>query len=86
MLKGVESLYLVSVLNYVFDLSDSKNVVKDKTMQFLKDAFPDFNTESILDYFFEDSDSTNELIQEYENKIHRYEYEQAMRGSGMFGF
>ena len=71
LLKCAASLYLVSVLNYVFDLSDSKIVVIDKTMQFLQDAFPDFNTESILDYFFEDSDSTNELIQEYEDKAHR---------------
>ena len=69
---------------WVFDEIDTSKGYKKKLMFFLKEAFPDLNTENILDYFF--ADNVNEVIQEQENRINRYEYEQAMRGSGMFGF
>lgn len=80
---GLGAIATIS-FGYFFDRVDNSSKYKERTMEFLEQAFPDFNTENILDYFF--ADSVNELIQEQENRINRYEYEQAMRGSGMFGF
>ena len=69
---------------YWFDNIDTDNEYKKRSMAFLKDAFPTFTTETVLEHMFGDAIEKN--IESEQQKIDQYIGEQALKGSGMFGF
>ncbi|CAM3735564.1 hypothetical protein [Vibrio aquimaris] len=66
------------------DQIDRETDFKNNSMGFLKDAFPNFTTETVLEYMF--GDAVEKGIESEQQKIDQYIGEQALKGSGMFGF